>query len=186
MILARNRLRPSPRLPRAGYSLVELVIAMLISCLMITAVMGVAVTARRGGVKGMHRLMFNQGISQLSAQVKQYVTACGCNPSTGACDPTGCAVPGNLGPHTANSGFATWYLTGGGLADAATAGGAGRGVYALMCGPHYVTGVVPSLEGAPYNGYIQYDVSWPGGCPTSIGATDTPVVTFTAQWDEPP
>lgn len=173
---------------RNGYSLVELVIAMLISCLMITAVMGVAVTSKRGGVKGMHRLMFNQGISQLSAQVKQYVTACGCSPATGVCDPVGCAIPGNLGPNAFRSGAATWNLTGGALRDFAgpPPNGAPQDVYAMKCGSHYVTGVVPTLEAAPYNGYIRYDVSWPGGCPASVGATDTPMVTFSANWDDPP
>lgn len=187
-----DRHRPRVRVlaASAGYSLVEVVLAMLISCIMVTAVMGVAVTARQGSGKSIHRMMFDQGISQLSAEVKQYVTACGCLKSTGACPSPGCTqIPG---PNTNVAGVNTWNLNGavgagGTLLDSASYGGAGQNVWALSCGsPHVVTGVVPTLESSPYNGSITYNVTWPSGCTASLPlATDTPLITFTANWTEP-
>jgi Tfp pilus assembly protein PilV len=172
----------------AGYSLVEVIVAMLISCIMVTAVMGVAVTSKQGSGKSMHRMMFDQGIAQLSAEVKQYVTACGCLKSTGSCPAPNCTMI--LGPNTNNAGVATWYLNG---ASGSTASGSAGvmtdtqgNVWALACGNHTITGVVPTLEAAPYNGSITYNVTYSGGCsanpPTS---TDVPTVTYSANWTEP-
>jgi Tfp pilus assembly protein PilV len=190
MTPASNRRRPVLVLSgSAGYSLVEVIVAMLISCIMVTAVMGVAVTSKQGGAKAMHRMMFNQGIAQLSAEVKQYVTACGCIKSTGVCPAPDCTQI--LGPNTNAAGVATWYING--AAGATASGLAGTitdsqlNVWALSCGNHTITGVVPTLEAAPYLGSITYNVTYPiGGCngnpPT---ATDVPTVTYTASWTEP-
>lgn len=176
----------------SGYSLVEVVVAMLISCIMVTAVMGVAVTSKQGSAKTMHRMLFNQGIAQLSAEVKQYVTGCGCIKSTGACPAPQCTTI--LGPNTNNAGVATWYLNG-----APGPGATGRlidsqgPVWALACGVHTITGVFPTapasaaLEAPPYNGTIQYTVSYPiGGCTASApSAVDVPRIDFAANWTEP-
>jgi prepilin-type N-terminal cleavage/methylation domain-containing protein len=192
-------IEPVPRIGSAGYTMVEVIVAMLISCVMMTAVMGVALTAKEGSAEQMHQLMFNQGVAQLSAVVKQYVSACGCNAITGSCvTPTnGCdgTTDGIYGPNTSVSGVNQWYLAGadGSVVDAATLGGAGRSIWPLACGDHYITGIVPSLEGAPYNGYIKISVGWPtvGACTVGVGddgipgKDDVPTVTFTANWSEP-
>jgi prepilin-type N-terminal cleavage/methylation domain-containing protein len=189
-----------PRLSTApGYTLVEVVVAMLISCVMMTAVMGVAVTAKQGGGQQAHRMMFNQGIAQLSAQVKEYVTACGCSAATGGtCPSPGCADPGISGPNTGPgiTGVNQWYLqdtsVNPGIYDfdgPPNAGGVARATWALSCGDHYITGIVPALEVPPYQGYIHYQVGWPtlGTCsvPGVPGKNDMPVVQYTAVWTEP-
>ena len=201
----RTRLRPI-RIGFAGYSLVEVVVAMLISCVMLTAVMGVAVTAKQGGGKSMHRLAFDQGISQLSAELKSYVTACGCRADTGACPGGGlCDDPGINGPNTNRAGVAQWYINGapgagttGKLIDTYN-GSAGADVWALACGDHVITGLFPpppsplALESAPYGGSIKYTVGWPdinaagvGSCAVGLpGINDAPTIKFMANWSEP-
>jgi hypothetical protein len=167
---------------------------MLISCVMVTAVMGVAVTAKQGGGQQAHRMMYDQGIAQLSAQVKEYVTACGCNASTGVCPSPGCADPGINGPNTGPgiTGVNQWYLqdTSLGIYDfnGPPNSGTPQTVWALTCGDHYVIGIVPAMEVAPYYGYIHYQVGWPtlGACTVGVpGANDMPVVQYTAVWQEP-
>jgi len=172
----------------SGFSLVEVMVAMLIGSVMVTAVLGVSVTARTGGAKSTHRQMFDQGIAQVSAELKEYVTACGCKKSNGDCSSPagGCTLLS--GPNTNNAGIATWYLNG-----AAGAGGnmtdSQGNVWALACGVHTITGVVPTLEAAPFNGRISYNVvGWPGAgaCTASApGTNDTPQIQFTASWTEP-
>lgn len=176
---------------------------MLISCIMVTAVMGVAVTGKQGGGKSMRRVQFDQGIAQLSAEVKQYVTACGCTKNPGsACPAATCYYPGPppiQGPNVNNApGAGTWYINGapgslGGttIADAGSVGslGTGRNTWALSCGPHYITGILnggtPNLEAPPYNGYILYTVNYGSGCGGIPTVTDTPQITYAASWTEP-
>lgn len=176
--------RTEPRCDRrAGYTLVEVVVAILVSSIIVISVFSVAVTSKAGSGKNDRRLAAGQAAAQVTAQLKGYVTACGCNPSTGDC--SACASSPVLGPNTNNSGVSTWYLSGGGVADAGSLGGAARNVYALACGDHFVTGIVPPLEASPFNGYIRYTVTYPGGCPTSIGVTAAPQVTLSVNWTEP-
>ena len=169
----------------AGYTLVEVIVAMLISCVMVTAVMGVAITAKQSTGENMRRLQADQGIAQLSGQLKGYVTACGCNPQTGSCPAPACTTI--LGPNTANAGAATWYLNSDNPAQNSIRDSVGD-KYALMCGNHVITGLVPAIEAAPYNGGIRYSVWWPPGapnCPALPGPTGAPIVTFSANWTEP-
>ncbi|MFI5360459.1 MAG: prepilin-type N-terminal cleavage/methylation domain-containing protein [Elusimicrobiota bacterium] len=193
-----RRRRPLVRLGggvRAGYTLVEVMIAMLISAVMVTAVMGAAMTASQSGGTAMHKLLFNQVTAQLSAQVKGYVTACGCLKSTGFCPSPQCADPGINGPNTANAGAAQWYMNGadGNIIDSASApnngvAGAPQDVWALSCGTHhFITHNPPTtLEAPPYDGYVEYWVTFPGGCTPNIPAnTDAPSISFQASWVEP-
>ena len=186
----------SARGVQAGYTLVEVVVAMLISCIMITAVFGVALTSKQSTGKNERHLLFDQGIAQLSGQLKSYVTACGCVPG-GSC-PTGpCNGPGEIdGPNTNfHWSPATWYLDGAPGANGATihdypnppsscgSFGTPQKVWALASGAHYITGVVnsgtPPLDQSPFCGYIMYTVAWPGP-----PATVPPQVTFTATWND--
>ena len=169
-----------------GYSLVEVIVAMLITCVMVTAVMGVAVTSKQGSVKGTHHQMFDQGIAQISAELKGYVTACGCDKG-GTCPAPNCSMV--LGPNINQPGVASWYMNGavgptGNIVDSA------GNVWALKCGVHTLTGVLngiaPNLEAAPYNGNITYTVTWPGGsCAGIPSANDSPTIAFAANWTEP-
>ena len=197
-----RRQRPCKRPPHigsAGYSLVEVVVAMLISVVMVTAVMSVAVTAKQGSAKAMHHMMMDQGVAQVSAMVKQYVTACGCNACTGVCPSPQCADPGISGPNTAPgvTGANQWYFSGSKITDwtkvpPPSGTGVPQAVWPLASGDHYLTGVVPSLEAAPYIGYIKYSVGWPnigGACTVGNGGipgvSDAPEVKFMANWSEP-
>jgi prepilin-type N-terminal cleavage/methylation domain-containing protein len=195
MLRATNR-RRLPHSGSAGFTLVELIVAMLISCTMITAVMGVAVTSKQGGGKAMRHTLFNQGIAQLSAEIKQYVTACGCTKAAGStCPAPQCTTI--LGPNINVGGVNTWNINGAAgaivgipITDAAVYGGGGRATWALSCGNHVLTGVMngstPSLEAPPYNGSITYNVSYPSGCAGLPLSTDVPEITYTANWTEPP
>lgn len=182
------RLRPSDSAgASSGYTLVEVVVAMLISCVMVTAVMGVAITAKQGGVKNTRRLQADQAISQLSAQLKGYVTACGCNPQSGSCPAPACTtIPG---PNTANgSGVASWYLNGAPGAGGTSIVDSMGSKYALTCGTHKLSNVLPAIEASPFNGNITYTVWWPPGqpnCPALPGPSGAPIVTFSATWTEP-
>jgi prepilin-type N-terminal cleavage/methylation domain-containing protein len=180
----RRRFRAAPG--PAGYTLVEVVVAMLISCVMVTAVMGVAITAKQSTVHNARRLQTDQAISELSGLLKNFVTACGCNPSSGSCtgaSPTACTMI--TGPNTANAGVATWYLNNyPGAAGLPIVDSLGN-TYALKCGTHKLSNVLPAIEAAPFNGNISYTVSWPGGCPNLPGPTGTPTVAFNAYWTEP-
>lgn len=164
---------------------------MLISCVMIAAVMSVAISSKQSSVHQQRQLRFNQGIAQLSSMLKGYVTACGCNPQTGICPPPACT--GILGPNTTNLGTNpanTWYLNSDNLANNTIQDNQGD-KWALMCGIHKITGVMNSgvnLEIPPYNGAISYNVTWPNGnCGSGAipGPNDVPTVVFTANWTEP-
>lgn len=166
---------------------------MLIGAVMVTAVLGVSVTAKLGGVKAQHKQMFDQGIAQLSVELKEYVTGCGCWKTGSGSTCTTPSVPAAnctlvLGPNSNNAGVATWYING-------AAGAAGNitdsmgNVWALACGAHTLHGVVPALEAAPYNGSITYNVmGWPNAASCTAappGINDTPQIQFTANWTEP-
>jgi hypothetical protein len=179
--------------------LVEVVVALLISSVMITAVFGVALTSKSGSGSGQRRVLANTAVSQVSAQLKAYVTAC-CTPTSGLCPgASSCGAAGaGTGPNSLN-GVNSWAISlpsppaATAVVDAATAPsgasctpGATRNTWALMCGDHYLTGINSTLEAPPYCGYVKYNVSWPAGCsagsPPSQGA---PIVAFTVNWTEP-
>ena len=160
---------------------------MLIASVMVTAVLGVSVTATQGSAKSMHRQMFDQGISQVSGQIKNYVTGCGCDKG-GACTVAACTPPnGLLGPNTNNGGVNTWYFNNAPGPSGAIVDSMGN-VWALACGTHILTNVLtagtPNLEAVPFSGHISYTVTWPGGCPGAPG-TETPKIDFSASWTEP-
>jgi hypothetical protein len=171
--------------------LVEVIVAMLISCIMITAVMGVAITGvRSGGPKNMRRILADQAISQLSGQLKEYVTACGCSPSSGVCPVGPCTTSGTGldGPNKSPgvTGAATWYLAGSPGSPAGSTIVDSQGArWALTAGVHTLTNVLPAIEAAPYSGNISYTVTWAAGVGAVPGPTDVPSVTFNANWTEP-
>lgn len=153
---------------------------MLISSIMVTAMFGVALTAKQSTGKNDRQLLAAQAARQLTSRLKGFVTACGCNPSSGSC--AACATSSLTGPNTANAGVATWSINGGGVTDS-------RGtVYALACGTHILTGsaiIPPNLQDPAFGAYVQYVVTYPGGCPGTVGATSAPQVDVTVNWTEP-
>lgn len=153
---------------------------MLISCIMVTAMFGVALTSKQSSGKNDRRLLAAQAARQITSQLRGFVTGCGCNPSTGSC--AACATSTLTGPNTANGGVATWYMNGGGVTDSL------GNVYALTCGTHILTGtsiIPPNLQNAAFNASVQYTVTYPGGCPTSVNVNAAPQVAVSVNWTEP-
>lgn len=171
------RLLRRPRISgRTGYTLVEVVVAVLLTSIMVTAVFSVALTSKQGNVKTEHKMIASQATRRLSAALRNFVTGCDCDTATGICDMTSCTF---LGPTPRPDRF-SWCLndpTNGIFDD--------RGdVWALTDGLHRVTGVgmLPAwFQAAPYNARIEYTVD------NSALVEGRPVsqVNITVVWTEP-
>ncbi|MBI3564678.1 MAG: hypothetical protein HY079_05730, partial [Elusimicrobia bacterium] len=156
--------------------LVEVIVAMLISCIMVTAMFSVALTQKSGSGKSDRRVLANQGMAQITAMLKGFVTGCGCDPTTGVCSNTNGDCTMLTGPNTANAGVATWYMNGGGITDSM------GNVYALTYGTHILTGVLPAwFEAAPYTARVQYAVT----NTQTVNGRPVPKVVVTVNWTEP-
>lgn len=169
---------PRRRTRRAGYTLVEIVIAVLLTSIMVTSVFSVALTAKQGGGKADRKLLAAQTARRMTNFLKNYVTGCDCNPTTGACSAASCTIDG---PNVARgpNNVATWYLN----APPAVVDSRGD-VWALASGEHRVTGtgVLPAwFLAPPYNGRVVYTVD------NSVVVNGRPVsgITLDVQWDEP-
>ncbi len=164
------------RSPRGGYTLVEVVVALLISCIMVTAMFSVALTAKGGSGKSGRRIVANQASAQISSMLRGFVTGCGCNVNTGGCAADCALIPG---PNTSNAGVATWYINGfGGITDDLSGGN----VYALMAGVHNLRNVLPPwFEGPPYNGRVSYTVT----VADTVQGRPVPRVDVNITWVEP-
>lgn len=178
--MERPRLRRLIRRPRgaaAGYTLVEVIVAMLISCIMVTSMFSVAITQKASTGKSDRRILANQGAAQISAMLTGYVTGCGCNPATGACSTVNNDCTQLLGPNKSAAGAATWFLNG----DAGITDSRGN-VYALTFGNHTLTNVLPAwFEGAPYNARVSYTVT----NLQNVNGRPVPQVAVTVNWTEP-
>ena len=179
---------------RAGYTLVEVVVSMLISAVIITSVFTVALTSKRGGMKADSQMIASSSSQSVAKMLANYVTA----------DWLQTAIPvANQiqGPNSANAGMATWYLDGPNYQDDRGA------VWALAPGSHTITGklggndpdgFLPRLRGTIYNGTLTYCVQWigcadctnnvscaAGTCTPPLGATCQPNISVTANWSQP-
>jgi prepilin-type N-terminal cleavage/methylation domain-containing protein len=183
----------------AGYTLVEVVVAMLISAIMVTAMFGVAISQKVGTTSADHRLLADQAMRQVSSQLRGYVTGCGCSAASGTCAAPGCTMI--AGPNAANgAGVASWSYnapsagivdnwTSGGACPAAVLGscpgtGSGNSVWALANGAHVLSGVLPAwFEAAPYCARACYVVN----TVQSIGPNSMPVqsAVVSVNWAEP-
>lgn len=176
-----RRLRRTDR--RAGYTLVEVVIATLLTAVMVTSVFSVALTSKQGGGKADRKLVASQAAKKMTAQLKNFVTGCSCDATSGACG-ADCGLAGFLGP-TPRPGVASWYLNDPNNANLQNRIYDSRGdVWALASGVHNVTGpgALPAwFQNAPYNGYVTYSVD------NSVVVNGRPVprVTLDVVWTEP-
>lgn len=170
---------------RGGYTLVEVVVAMLLAAIMVTSVFSVALTGKAGGVKSDRRLVAAQAAKSLQQKLASYVCS----------DPSNALIAGpSAGPACA-MGLCSWSLNVNGYTD--SLGSASNPVYALApaAAPneHVITGPgIPPPEisaAAPYYGKVSYSVTWPTGCytlPTSpIAATCQPQIKVSVNWSEP-
>ncbi|MDD5656527.1 MAG: type II secretion system protein [Elusimicrobia bacterium] len=181
---------------RRAYTLVEVVIAILLSTVMISAVLSVGLSNKSSGGKLDRRLVASQAEHSTLQLLKNYVTA---DPFSGYSLSSSIAGPNGGG----SAGPCGWTLDKGDLVD--DYGGAcpvSGCCWALAPGVHGITGaagkpglVPPLIFAPPYNGTLSYDVTWlkagvvnPGGCynpPNPIPSDCTPEVKVSVDWSEP-
>jgi len=187
---------------RAGYTLVEVVVAMLITSVMVTSVFSVTLTSKFSGDKNDRRVVASQAARRLASHLRNFVTGCDCNPSTGVCSgTTSCAINGPTPTTTPSPGLnvASWYMNCPTCAPAIVdcwpapspvynACGGGNNVYALTFGAHAVKGLLPTeFEAAPYNARVVYTVTsyQPMAYNVTTYGRTLPQVTVDVQWTEP-
>jgi prepilin-type N-terminal cleavage/methylation domain-containing protein len=136
-------IKSAPRRLRAdaassGYTLVEVMVAMLLTSIMVTSVFSVALTVKTGGNKGERKIKAAAGARQVAAMLKNYVTG----------DPNNTLIPGpGLGTNK-------WSMDSGGVDDTSCSN-----CYALTSGTHTLTGILPAtFEAAPFNARVIYFV----------------------------
>lgn len=169
-----RRFRPiSPRrISKEGYTLVEVMVAMLLTSIMVTSVFSVALTVKTGGGKGESKMKAAAMTRQISAVLKNYVTA-----ETGAASTF--TIPGPCGGAANN-----WSMTCNGITD--TCPGGGTSCYALAPGTHTLSGVNPTFEAAPpapggRSGVVRYFVD----TTTQVNGRPVPIVVITTTWTDP-
>jgi len=164
------------RRAEAGYTLVEVMVAMLLCSIMVTSIFSVALTVKTGGSKSESKIRASAGARQIAALLKNYVTA-----ESGTASTVAPNIPGPC-VGAANN----WSMTCNGVVDACPGGGSS--CYALALGTHTLTGVMGTLfEGTPWNARVQYhvtDASALGG-PVIPGARPVPMVSITTTWTDP-
>ena len=160
-----------------GFTLVEVIVAVLLTGVIVSSVYSVALSSRRGGGKADRRLLGAQASKAVAATLRNYVTA------------DSNLVPGGAltihGPNVLNpTGVTQWSLhTPGPPAIQTDSLGS---VWALATGTHRIEcpAAVGSdgpcflpriLRTAPFNGYIEY----------TVAAGSPPQVTINVVWTEP-
>jgi type II secretory pathway pseudopilin PulG len=160
--------------------LVEVIVAMLISCIMVTAMFSVALTTKQGTGKSDRHLIASQAARQITSQLKGFVTGCGCNAISGVCSVAGNDCTMVLGPNTSRNGVATWYFNSPTAVPPIT--DSMGDVYALTVGVHTISGLLPVwFEGAPYSARVIYTVTQL----TTVAGRPVPQVDVNVNWTEP-
>lgn len=163
---------------KKGYTLVEVVIAMLLTSIMVSSVFSVALSAKQAGGKAERRLAAAQVTKQVTSMLKNYVTG-----------DQNSVTPGLMGPN-ANNGTNRWSIVDatvtpqicvcsgipGGCVPSCAAS-----PYALTPGTWTVSGILPSwLAAAPYNGTLKYYVG-----NETVSGDPVPQINVTVDWTEP-
>ncbi len=165
----RRRIKPLAALrayaARGGYTLVEVMVAMLLTSIMVTSVFSVALTVKTGGSKGERKIKAAAGARQIAGQLKNFVTG----------DPTDTWL---AGPGT---GANKWSMDGGGIDDTSCVD-----CYALTAGSHTLTGVLPvEFEAAPFNARVTYFISITDTITDGVNIRPVPSVSITTTWTDP-
>ncbi|MHB2025275.1 MAG: PilW family protein [Elusimicrobiota bacterium] len=155
---------------RGGYTLVEVIIALLLTAVIVSAVFSLALTIKAGHVKIDRHLMAQQSSRELTSVLKSYVTA----------DCSAATINGISAPN------GSWSLTGiPGVHSNPVSDSCGS-CYALAPGHHVLSNYIPSrLSQAPYNGKICYDVNYAGACSIDPTCTNTSVAAAPCQSASP-
>ncbi|MDO8756830.1 MAG: type II secretion system protein, partial [Elusimicrobiota bacterium] len=106
----RRPIKPAG-LTASGFTLVEVMVAMLLTSIMVTSVFSVALSAKTGGNKGESKVKASAGARQVAALLKNYVTA-----ETGIASTT--LIKGPCVGATNN-----WSITCNGIVDSCPGGG---------------------------------------------------------------
>lgn len=168
-----RHIKPRGRFGAAGFTLVEVMVAMLLTSIMVTSVFSVALTAKTGGGKGESKIKAGAGARQVAALLKNYVTAETGNSST-------TDIPGPCGGATNN-----WSITCNGIVDSCPGGGSA--CYALAAGTHTLTGVMGDFENTAAmippgkSARVSYHVDWS----QMVNGRPVPQVSITTNWVEP-
>ncbi|MCM2303389.1 MAG: prepilin-type N-terminal cleavage/methylation domain-containing protein [Elusimicrobia bacterium] len=152
-----------------GYTLVEVMVAMLLTSIMVTSVFSVALTVKTGGSKGESKIKAAAGARMVAALLKNYVTA-----ETGTASTA--VIPGPCGGAANN-----WSITCNGIVDACPTPPGGSACYALAQGTHTLTGVMGAFEGPPWNARVTYFVD----ATTLVNGRPVPAVSITTTWTDP-
>lgn len=153
----------------AGYTLVEVMVAMLLTSIMVTSVFSVALTVKTGGNKGEAKIKAAAGARMVAALLKNYVTA---EPGTASTT----LIPGPCAGAVNN-----WSMSCNGIVDACPGGGSN--CYALAHGTHTLTGVMGDFELPPPAGKSAR-VSYFVDATTLVNGRPVPVVTITTTWTD--
>lgn len=164
---------------RGGFTLIEVVVSVLLTAVMVSAVFTVALSVKTGGGKADRKLLAGQAERALSATLKGYVTSDNTATNTviagpNACARTGCGTPGPTSWNIHTPGVQTDSL---GDVYALTAAPVGS-EHVLTCvaapGADAACFVPKVLRDPPFNGTIKYSV---------VGSP--PQVIVTVNWTEP-
>lgn len=149
---------------------------MLLACVMVTSVFTVTLTSKTSGGKNDRRLLASQVARQVTGRLRNFVTGCDCDITTGLCTAASCTIQGP----TPRSGVLSWSFhcptcsppISDSMGDA----------YALTLGTHVVSGLLPAFfEAAPYNARVRYVVD----NPQTVNGRPVPAVTVNVAWTEP-
>lgn len=162
---------------------------MLLACVIITSVFSVTLTSKSSGGKNDRRLIASQASRQVTGRLRNYVTGCDCDVTTGACSAASCTFQGP----TPRAGVASWYFNCPTCTPAIT--DSQGDVYALKLGTHVITGLLPQVFGGnpgvagsgvrfedpPYNARVRYVVD----SFQTVDGRPVPAVTVNVVWTEP-
>lgn len=148
----------------SGLTLVEVMVSILLTAIVVTAVMTVSLTARRGSVRTDRKLLASDSARGLLDRLANYISS---------------SLEPGIGPN--NGG---WDLSG----DLCDCCGGIPGCYALEPGTHTVTSLLPGeVIGPPYNMAMSYFVrDTEDAVDAGISRADfRPQVSVSVTWDEP-
>jgi len=165
---------------------------MLLACVIITSVFSVTLTSKTSGGKNDRRLLASQASRQASSRLRNFVTGCDCDITTGICSVASCTINGptpvcSPGTICAESWSFTYPAMGIKDCLAATTCGTGTTQYALKLGSHTILGMLPHtfngvpFENPPYSARVIYFVS----SSQTLDGRPVPAVSVNVVWTEP-
>ncbi|MBI3553304.1 MAG: type II secretion system protein [Elusimicrobia bacterium] len=155
---------------RSGYTLLEVIISMMLTAILCSAVFSIAITAQQSSNKIDRRVIANQCQRHLSEMLANYVS--------GDYSATNDRI---AGPTSTTPGVASWYINGATGEDGRVIVDSCGACYALSPGVHTLTNFLPGwFEVQPFNGAISYTIT-----NTALTNGNQPNVSISVTWTEP-